>query len=55
MIYLLPFFGDGPLWDLGVKFTVDGCKIPSVLLENFFFINNFSGNKEILNLEKVSQ
>jgi len=55
MIYLLPFFGDGPIWNLGIKFTVDGCKIPSALLQNFFFVNNLNSDLVTTNLDKVSQ
>ncbi len=39
--YLLPLFGDGPVWDPSLKLIVDGCKNTNALLENFFFLSNF--------------
>ncbi len=39
--YLFPLFGDGPVWDLGLKWVTPGCQDPRVLLKKFFFIDNF--------------
>jgi hypothetical protein len=40
--YLFPLFGDGPVWDFGVKRITPGCQNPIVLLKNFLYINNFN-------------
>lgn len=40
--YLLPLFGEGPIWDIGVNWILPACRNTSALLQNLFFINNFS-------------
>ncbi len=44
--YLFPLFGDGPVWDFGLKWITTGCQNPRVLLKKFLFIDNFDESDE---------
>jgi peptidoglycan/LPS O-acetylase OafA/YrhL len=40
--YLFPLFGDGPVWEIGLKRVTLGCQNPKVLLKKFLYIDNFN-------------
>lgn len=39
--YLFPLFGDGPIWEEGIKLATTGCKDTTTLIKQFFFVNNY--------------
>jgi hypothetical protein len=44
--YLFPLFGDGPVWDIGVKFVTPPCQNTTNLLQKFLYIDNFDESDE---------
>jgi hypothetical protein len=52
--YLFPLFGDGPVWDFGLKWVTPGCQNPRVLLKKFLYIDNFDElDEQHLNVSKL--
>ncbi len=53
--YLFPLFGDGPVWNFGLKWVTPGCENATVLLRKFLFIDNFDGiDEQTLTVSKLS-
>jgi hypothetical protein len=51
--YLFPLFGDGPVWDFGLKWVTPGCENTTVLLGKFLYIENFDEiDERILRVSK---